>query len=393
MVHAWVEHIRQYAKEHNLTYPNAMKDPNCKATYKNKKGSAMSNGTKVEGGMLSGVKKRFDQLSGKYPSRETIRTIIQKLQDRKTRDEGIRIFSETYETLSPENRDRFIRNIITDTVKDYITLDSLIKQESEKSSLTTADRRRVKFLNSVRSELFDIIDKDKLGRKSYPSNTKVEEIIAKLQKFDTKFQAMNTFLDWYFTLNEEDREIFKTKIISELDKIKFDPKKSQSQKSDVHKTKTELLRRLNLGRLSSQEQDEQNKKDVQETENILNTIEQTQENYNNIKMSQEDERTIERKREREENQRMMGIEDTRTIERNRVDRIRSIAERNRINIADKSIDELISKLDELGIDEYGNRFAAVAGKGLSKRPRRFAKGSKEAKDYMAALRAKRKKNS
>ena len=37
MVHAWVEHIRQYAKEHNLTYPNAMKDPNCKATYKSKK--------------------------------------------------------------------------------------------------------------------------------------------------------------------------------------------------------------------------------------------------------------------------------------------------------------------------------------------------------------------
>ena len=47
MVHAWVEHIRQYAKEHNLTYPNAMKEPGCKASYKGKK-SVVGRGPKVE---------------------------------------------------------------------------------------------------------------------------------------------------------------------------------------------------------------------------------------------------------------------------------------------------------------------------------------------------------
>ena len=51
MVHAWVEHIRQYAKEHNLTYPNAMRDPNCKATYKSKQGSDSK--PVVEGGMMN----------------------------------------------------------------------------------------------------------------------------------------------------------------------------------------------------------------------------------------------------------------------------------------------------------------------------------------------------
>jgi hypothetical protein len=61
MVHAWVEHIRQYAKEHNLTYPNAMKDPNCKATYKSKKsvvGSGQSGRALSKGGGCCGSAKR-----------------------------------------------------------------------------------------------------------------------------------------------------------------------------------------------------------------------------------------------------------------------------------------------------------------------------------------------
>lgn len=37
MANAWIEHVRQYAKKHNLTYSNALKEPKCKASYKGKK--------------------------------------------------------------------------------------------------------------------------------------------------------------------------------------------------------------------------------------------------------------------------------------------------------------------------------------------------------------------
>jgi len=33
----WFEHVRKYAKSHGINYPNAVKDPKCKASYKKSK--------------------------------------------------------------------------------------------------------------------------------------------------------------------------------------------------------------------------------------------------------------------------------------------------------------------------------------------------------------------
>jgi len=44
MANAWIEHVRQYATKHNLTYSNALKEPGCKASYKGKKSVVGSGG-------------------------------------------------------------------------------------------------------------------------------------------------------------------------------------------------------------------------------------------------------------------------------------------------------------------------------------------------------------
>jgi hypothetical protein len=45
MVNAWINHVKAYAKEHNLKYGDALKDHECKATYK--KGSGIGGLNKV----------------------------------------------------------------------------------------------------------------------------------------------------------------------------------------------------------------------------------------------------------------------------------------------------------------------------------------------------------
>ena len=33
----WIEHVKQYAKENNISYGKCLKDANCKQSYQNKK--------------------------------------------------------------------------------------------------------------------------------------------------------------------------------------------------------------------------------------------------------------------------------------------------------------------------------------------------------------------
>ena len=33
---SWVEHVKAYAQQHNLKYSQALKDQNCRTTYKNR---------------------------------------------------------------------------------------------------------------------------------------------------------------------------------------------------------------------------------------------------------------------------------------------------------------------------------------------------------------------
>ena len=75
MANAWIEHVRQYAKKHNLTYSNALKEPGCKASYKGKKsvvGSGQSGGGLSEGGGCCGSGKREQIWLGLLPTLITI---------------------------------------------------------------------------------------------------------------------------------------------------------------------------------------------------------------------------------------------------------------------------------------------------------------------------------
>ena len=296
MVHAWVEHIRQYAKEHNLTYPNAMKDPNCKATYKSKKGSAMSNGTKVEGGMLSGVKKRFDQhVTQTYPTKDELKQIVLNLTDR---DESL--FTQWYNKLEEqEKKVRFLRDIFKHL------------------------KKHIEGMNS--------------------------NITGNLLNYSDIWRKINDALVGFGE-----------------NSVPF-PKLSQRQRE-----------------IQIKEQNERSKK-PRKVSDAVTKLE-----------------------ERLKNQRE---EDMKVIE---------VAKQNGIVIFNekkgeqKSMQELITELESMNLNRYGELLTSgdrirdedddnpdaraegkdtTEGKGLSKRPRRFAKGSKEAKDYMAALRARRKKNS
>jgi hypothetical protein len=30
----WIDHVKKFSKEHKMTYPQALKDPRCKSSYK-----------------------------------------------------------------------------------------------------------------------------------------------------------------------------------------------------------------------------------------------------------------------------------------------------------------------------------------------------------------------
>ena len=34
MANAWIHHVKKYAKEHNMEYRDALKDPKCRTSYK-----------------------------------------------------------------------------------------------------------------------------------------------------------------------------------------------------------------------------------------------------------------------------------------------------------------------------------------------------------------------
>ena len=34
MANKWIDHVKKYAKDHNMKYMEALKDPKCKAAYK-----------------------------------------------------------------------------------------------------------------------------------------------------------------------------------------------------------------------------------------------------------------------------------------------------------------------------------------------------------------------
>lgn len=42
MSNSWILHIKQYSKQHNLSYACALSNPDCRTTYKTKKSSVMS---------------------------------------------------------------------------------------------------------------------------------------------------------------------------------------------------------------------------------------------------------------------------------------------------------------------------------------------------------------
>jgi len=37
-MNAWIEHVKEFAKKHNMSYVKAVADPKCKAEYYAKKG-------------------------------------------------------------------------------------------------------------------------------------------------------------------------------------------------------------------------------------------------------------------------------------------------------------------------------------------------------------------
>lgn len=47
MANKWINHVKEYAKQHNLKYNDALKDTNCKSSYK--KGSGIIDTIKNEG--------------------------------------------------------------------------------------------------------------------------------------------------------------------------------------------------------------------------------------------------------------------------------------------------------------------------------------------------------
>jgi hypothetical protein len=52
---AWIEYVKDYAQKNNTTYGNALRDENCKNSWKARKG--MSTETKFKNGVLDELKK------------------------------------------------------------------------------------------------------------------------------------------------------------------------------------------------------------------------------------------------------------------------------------------------------------------------------------------------